>query len=59
MAQSAFRFSAGTRKLGTMDPKGHISVDPAVLTGKPVIAGTRIAGEFIVDLLASGWTPQR
>ncbi|HEY4087640.1 MAG TPA: DUF433 domain-containing protein [Bryobacteraceae bacterium] len=42
-----------------MDPKGHISVDPAVLTGKPVIAGTRIAGEFIVDLLASGWTPQR
>ena len=30
-------------------------MDPKVLTGKPVIAGTRLAVEFIVGLLAQGW----
>lgn len=36
--------------------KDRIVVDPAVLVGKPVIKGTRLAVEFIVDLLAQGWT---
>jgi uncharacterized protein (DUF433 family) len=31
-------------------------VDPKVLVGKPIIKGTRIAVEFVVDLLARGWT---
>jgi uncharacterized protein (DUF433 family) len=34
----------------------RIVVDPAVLVGKPVIKGTRLAVEFIIDLLAQGWT---
>jgi uncharacterized protein (DUF433 family) len=34
----------------------RITVDPKVLVGKPVIKGTRLAVEFIVDLLAAGWT---
>jgi uncharacterized protein (DUF433 family) len=34
----------------------RIRVDPKVLVGKPVIKGTRIAVEFVVDLLARGWT---
>ena len=34
----------------------RISVDPAVLVGKPVIKGTRLAVEFILDLLAQGWS---
>jgi uncharacterized protein (DUF433 family) len=34
----------------------HISVDPQVLVGKPVIKGTRISIEFLVELLAEGWT---
>ncbi len=34
----------------------RISVDPKVLVGKPVIAGTRIAVEFVVELLAEGWS---
>jgi len=32
----------------------HIVVDPDVLAGKPVIRGTRLAVEFILELLASG-----
>jgi uncharacterized protein (DUF433 family) len=39
-----------------MDWRDHIVVDPAVLVGKPVVKGTRLAVEFIVDLLAQGWT---
>ena len=34
----------------------RIVIHPAVLTGKPVIRGTRLAVEFIVGLLAQGWT---
>jgi uncharacterized protein (DUF433 family) len=39
-----------------MDWHDRISVDPKVLVGKPVIKGTRISVEFVVDLLARGWT---
>jgi uncharacterized protein (DUF433 family) len=35
----------------------RITVDPKVLVGKPVVKGTRIAVEFVVDLLARGWSP--
>jgi uncharacterized protein (DUF433 family) len=38
-----------------MDWQNRITVDPKVLVGKPVIKGTRLAVEFIVDLLAQGW----
>ena len=34
----------------------RISIDAGVLGGKPVIAGTRIAVEFIVERLGRGWT---
>jgi uncharacterized protein (DUF433 family) len=34
----------------------RITLNPDVLAGKPVIAGTRLAVEFIVDLLAQGWS---
>lgn len=34
----------------------RIVVDPNVLLGKPVVRGTRISVEMIVDLLAAGWT---
>jgi uncharacterized protein (DUF433 family) len=32
----------------------RIVVDPNVLAGKPVVRGTRLAVEFILDLLAAG-----
>jgi uncharacterized protein (DUF433 family) len=36
----------------------RIVLDPAILTGKPTIKGTRIAVEFVVDLLARGWSAE-
>jgi len=34
----------------------HISIDPKVLVGKPVVKGTRISVELVIDLLAQGWS---
>ena len=39
-----------------MDWRDRIIVDPGILVGKPVIKGTRLAVEWIIDLLAQGWT---
>lgn len=37
----------------------RIVIDPAILVGKPVIKGTRLAVEFLLDLLAEGWTHEQ
>ena len=34
----------------------QISLNPEVLCGKPVVKGTRISVELILDLIGSGWT---
>lgn len=34
----------------------RIAIDPSVLVGKPVVRGTRIAVERVIELLAAGWT---
>ncbi len=39
-----------------MTTHDRIVVDPNILVGKPVVKGTRLAVEFIIDLLAQGWT---
>lgn len=39
-----------------MSWQGRIGIDPKILVGKPVVKGTRLAVEFVVDLLAQGWT---
>lgn len=39
-----------------MDWQERIIVDPNVMVGKPVIKGTRVTVEFIVDLLANEWS---
>ena len=38
-----------------MNWQDYIAADPAVLVGKPVIRGTRLAVEFILGLMAQGW----
>ena len=39
-----------------MDWEERIELRPDVLAGKPAVKGTRPAVEFIVELLADGWT---
>jgi uncharacterized protein (DUF433 family) len=37
-----------------MEWSERITIDPEVLAGKPAIRGTRLAVEFILELLAAG-----
>ena len=34
----------------------RIEVNPEVMTGKPVIKGSRLTVDHVIDLLAEGWT---
>lgn len=34
----------------------RIVLDPAVLAGKPILRGTRLSVEFILGLMAEGWS---
>lgn len=36
----------------------RIVLDPKILVGKPVIRGTRIAVEFVMELLGEGWSEE-
>lgn len=37
----------------------RIDVDPSVLGGKPVIRGTRLSVEHVLELMASAWAEQQ
>jgi len=39
-----------------MNWREHIISDKEILLGKPIIKGTRISVELILDLFANGWT---
>jgi len=39
----------------TSEPS-RIVLDPKILTGKPVVRGTRLSVEFIIGLMAEGWS---
>jgi uncharacterized protein (DUF433 family) len=41
-----------------MDWQGRIVTTPDTLFGRPRVAGTRIGVDFVLELLASGWTHQ-
>jgi len=42
-----------------MDWRERIVSDPEILVGKPTIRGTRLSVEFVLGLLASGWTTEQ
>lgn len=42
-----------------MEWRDRVISDPEILLGKPVIKGTRISVELIVDRLADGWTSEQ
>jgi uncharacterized protein (DUF433 family) len=39
-----------------MTESARIVLDPAVLAGKPVVRGTRLSVDFIIGLMADGWS---
>jgi uncharacterized protein (DUF433 family) len=39
-----------------MTEHARIALDPAVLAGKPVVRGTRLSVEFVIGLMADGWS---
>jgi uncharacterized protein (DUF433 family) len=41
-----------------MNWRDHIETKPEVLAGKPVVTGTRIPVELVVELLAQEWTTE-
>ena len=42
-----------------MDWQKHIHSDSETLNGKPVVVGTRLSVEFLLNLFAAGWTEQQ
>ncbi len=39
-----------------MDWRDHIHSDPEILSGNPVIKGSRLPVDFLLELLANGWS---
>ncbi len=39
--------------------RDYIHSDPEILTGKPVVKGTRLAVDFVLGLFAAGWTDRQ
>ena len=42
-----------------MNWTGHIHADPHIAAGKPVIKGTRLTVDFVLGLLAEGWSREQ
>jgi len=42
-----------------MEWQERITADPKVLVGKPIVRGTRISVELVLEWLASGWTHEQ
>jgi len=40
----------------SMTQSSRIVLDPAILAGKPVIRGTRLSVDFVIGLMADGWS---
>ena len=42
-----------------MDWRQHIHSDPEILSGKPVVKGMRLSVDFLLELLAVGWSGEQ
>lgn len=38
--------------------QSRIAMDASILSGKPVVRGTRLSVDFIIGLLADGWSDE-
>ena len=39
-----------------MTESSRIVLDPGILSGKPVVRGTRLSVDFVIGLMADGWS---
>ncbi len=39
--------------------RNHIHSDPHILSGKPVVRGTRLSVDFLLGLLGAGWSQEQ
>ena len=44
--------------MADLDWRDYIVSDERILAGKPIVKGTRLSVEFVLDLLAGGWDRQ-
>jgi uncharacterized protein (DUF433 family) len=44
------------RRTHMVNWRERIEINPDVMTGKPVIKGTRLTVDHVIELLAEGWT---
>jgi len=42
-----------------MDWREHIHSDPEILSGKPVVKGTRLSVDLLLELFANGWSEEQ
>lgn len=42
-----------------MDWRKHIHSDSEILSDKPVVKGTRLSVDFLLELLAAGWSEEQ
>lgn len=42
-----------------MEWREHIHSDLEILSGKPVLKGTRLSVDFLLELLANGWSEEQ
>jgi uncharacterized protein (DUF433 family) len=42
-----------------MNWQEYIHSDPGILSGKPTIKGTRLSVDFLLELLANGWSEEQ
>jgi uncharacterized protein (DUF433 family) len=42
-----------------MNWREHIHSDPEILSGKPVVKGTRLSVDFLLELFANGWSEEQ
>lgn len=54
-SEAAEAYTAAAKPRRLLD---RITVDSNVLVGKPIVRGTRLSVELILDFLAGGWTEQ-
>jgi uncharacterized protein (DUF433 family) len=55
-AHTSQDFPAHSPARNAMPDLSRIVLDPKILDGKPVVRGTRLSIEFVVGLLAEGWS---